>query len=158
MYRAYKSILGILDKDCVYSPNCPDIAQELGPSTKSRQIARQLGITAQTVKKWRSRWLEKKDRIEGLSLKEIETQIRNTLSDRAGRGAPIKFTAEQVCQIIAVACEPPEQSGRPVTQWTPKQLTEEVIKREIVTDISTTQVSNFLKRGRLKSSSWPVLA
>lgn len=120
---------------------------------RNAQIARQLGISAQTVKKWRSRWLEKKDRIEGLSLKEIETQIRHTLSDKAGRGAPTKFTAEQVCQIIAVACEPPEQSGRPVTDWTPKELTEEVIKRGIVSDISTTQVSNFLKRGRLKASS-----
>ena len=29
------------------------------------------------------------------------------------------FTPEQLCQLMALACESPEVSGRPVTRWTP---------------------------------------
>ena len=42
--------------------------------------------------------------------------------------------------IITVACEPPEKSGRPVTHWTPRELTDEVIKRGIVASIYKSDV------------------
>ena len=53
-----------------------------------------------------------------------------------GRCSPGKFTAEQVTQILAVACEPPatEIPGRPITHWTHAELRDEVVKRGIVTE------------------------
>ena len=57
------------------------------------------------------------------------------------------FTAEHLTQIIAVACEQPEECGRPVTHWTPRELTDEVIKRGIVETISPRHVDRFLKGG-----------
>jgi hypothetical protein len=37
---------------------------------------------------------------------------------------------------VAVACEPPEQSSRPIDHWTARELADEVKKRHIVPDIS----------------------
>ena len=51
-------------------------------------------------------------------------------------GAPATFSAEQWCQIIALACEPPEASGRPISHWTPRELADEACKRGIVATIS----------------------
>ena len=70
---------------------------------------------------------------------------------------PEAFTPEQVTQILAVACEPPEKSGRPITHWTAHELADEVVKRGIVTSISTSQVSRYLREAALqphKSRYW----
>jgi hypothetical protein len=55
-----------------------------------------------------------------------------------------------VTQILAVACEPPEESGRPVDRWTHRELTDEVICRGIVPSISVSQVSRFLAEAELQ--------
>ena len=58
---------------------------------------------------------------------------------------------------MAVACEPPEKSGRPITHWTAQELTEEVVRRGIVASISPSQVSRYLREATLqphKRRSW----
>ena len=47
---------------------------------------------------------------------------------------PCTYTAEQVCQIISVACERPEDSGLPISHWSLSSLAYEVIKRGITID------------------------
>ena len=42
------------------------------------------------------------------------------LVDAARPGAPTQFTTEQVLQLFAIACEPPEKNGRPISHWTSK--------------------------------------
>jgi hypothetical protein len=77
--------------------------------------------------------------------------------DEPRPGAPGKFAPEPVTQILAVACEPPEKSGRPVTHWTARELTDEVIRRGIVASISPSQVSRYLREAALqphKSRYW----
>jgi len=74
------------------------------------------------------------------------------LSDLPRSGTPPKFTAEQLVQIMAVACEAPAESGRPVSHWTPPELADEVVKRQIVESISPSSVWRFLKSGRLKTA------
>jgi transposase len=69
------------------------------------------------------------------------------LEDDGRSGTPSKFTAEQLTQIIAVACESPEESDRPVTHWTPSELADEVKQRGIVESISPRHVDRVLKRG-----------
>ena len=83
--------------------------------------------------------------------------IEGILTDEPRPGAPGKFTPEQVTQILAVACEPPAKSGRPITHWTAHELADEVVKRGIVTSISTSQVSRYLRAAALqphKSRYW----
>ena len=79
------------------------------------------------------------------------------LSDEPRPGAPAKFTPEQVTQIVAVACEPPAMSDRPITHWTVQELTDEVIQRGIVESISPAQVYRYLREAALqphKSRYW----
>ncbi len=66
---------------------------------------------------------------------------------RLAPGGPSRFTAEQVTQSIAVACEPPEESGRRETHWSPRELADEVVQRGIVDSISRRHVDRFLKGG-----------
>ncbi len=67
---------------------------------------------------------------------ELAAAIVSMLSDQPRSGAPVTFTAEQVCQILAVACEAPAESKRPVAEWTPREPAEEVVQRGIVSRIS----------------------
>lgn len=79
------------------------------------------------------------------------------LSDLPRSGNPGKFTPEQVTLILALACEPPEQSGRPITHWTCKELADEAQKRGIVASISESQVGRYLREAELqphKSRYW----
>src|SRR3712207_7962660 len=39
-------------------------------------------------------------------------------------------------------------AGRPVDAWTPRELADEAVKRQIVASISPTSVGRFLKAGR----------
>ena len=54
---------------------------------------------------------------------------------------------EPLAMIIAVACELPEDCGRPVTHWTPREWVDEVVKRGIVDSISPRHVDRLLKGG-----------
>ena len=113
---------------------------------------RVLGIDRQRARRWRTRWAENVARLgaaerEGASDRDLANLLRGLLTDDQRPGTPPTFTAEQLAQIIAVACEPPEESGRPVTHWTPKELADEVIKRGIVVTISPRHVDRLLKGG-----------
>ncbi|MGI2909685.1 helix-turn-helix domain-containing protein, partial [Tolypothrix sp. VBCCA 56010] len=75
------------------------------------------------------------------------------LWDQPREGAPVKFSAEQVTQIIAIACEKPEASGYPISHWSGEELADAAIKRGVVESISAGSVQRFLKRNRFKTSS-----
>ena len=77
-------------------------------------------------------------------------RITNVLSDAPRPGAPASFTPEEIVKIVAVACEVPEESDRPITHWTARELADEVIKREIVASISARTVGRFLNEADLK--------
>jgi putative transposase len=105
------------------------------------QIARMEGVSINRVRKWRRRWEE----LKPIEVEELSLEGR--LHDLPRSGSPGKFSAEQMVQIIALACEDPQASGYPVSHWTPKEVAAEAIKRGIVERISERQVGRFLKRG-----------
>lgn len=110
-----------------------------------------LGVDRQRVRRWRYRWAEAHEVLaaaeaEGATDKDLEALIRGVLGDDPRSGAPPKFTPEQVASIISLACEPPEDSGVPVSHWTPPELAEEAIARGIVESISPRQLDRFLVR------------
>lgn len=129
---------------------------------RNNEIARALKVSAQTVSTWRGRWLEATPRLTKVEEmgdnQALEQAIEETLSDEARSGTPPTFSAEQICQLMAVACEEPELSGRTITEWTPRELADEVIKRQIVSSISASQVWRFLKRGGVETASKRLLA
>lgn len=119
----------------------------------NEEIALQVGLNRHDVGVWRRRW---RNAWESLCVWErnephrLREAILDVLSDAPRSGAPAKFTAEQVAQIIALACEPPKLSGRPITQWTVKELRDEVIAKGIVATISVAQVGRYLQQAALQ--------
>ncbi len=114
--------------------------------------ARRLDVDQQRVGRWRRRWAKNEGRLaeaerEGASGKDLAKLLGALLNDLERPGTPATFTAEQLTLIIAVACEPPEDSDIPVTHWTPAELTREVIKRGIVETISPRHIDRLLKGG-----------
>jgi transposase len=128
---------------------------------RNQDIADELGLGPRQVGRWRRRWAKAWSGLIELECRETHADLRRAiealLSDAPRPGAPGKFTPEQVTQILAVACEPPEKSGRPITQWTASELADEVVKRGIVASISTSQVNRYLREAAMqphKSRYW----
>jgi len=106
------------------------------------QIARQLAVSVNMVRRWRERWLV----LHPVALEDLP--VADRLTDVPRPGKPVRITAEQVCQIQALACEPPAGSERPISQWTSRELADEVKQRGIVDQISGRHAARLLKRGR----------
>lgn len=139
------------------------IILQANDGARNLQIAQAEHWDVGTVRKWRKRWSKAADWLaevesEEVSDKQLRAAIRQVLADLPRSGTPAKFSAEQICQIIAVSCETPEQSGRPVTHWTAWELADEVMARGIVASISPRQVGRFLKGSEYQAASVPVLA
>ncbi len=105
------------------------------------EIARELKVHVDTVRRWRQRWLE----LEALSLEDLSVTER--LEDLPRPGAPPRLTADQICQIEQLACEAPIKSGRPITHWTGREIAEEIKKRGIVEEISGRHAARLIKKG-----------
>ena len=105
------------------------------------QIARHLGLEVNTVRLWRQRWLA----FQGVDLADLRIEERLTDAPRPGR--PADITAEQVCQIVALACEAPSQAGRPISQWSNREIADEIIRRGILPTISPRHAGRLVKRG-----------
>lgn len=99
------------------------------------ETMRRLGIGRTTVQIWRRRWRE-----------SSEEDVAVRLSDLPRAGAPATYTPEQVCAIVAIACERPEDCERAITHWTQRELADEAVKRGIVSAISPRAIGHFLKR------------
>jgi putative transposase len=112
------------------------------------------------VSVWRGRWAAAQTRLAAAeqSSDDLAVVIADVLADAPRPGTPPTFSAEQVVQIVALACTDPAETGRPITQWTPRELADEAIGRGIVTTISPQSVERFLKAGRSQTASEPVLA
>jgi putative transposase len=106
------------------------------------QIARQFAVSVNMVRRWRERWLI----LQAASLEDLPVAERLTDAPRPGK--PVRITDEQVCQITALACETPSGSDRPMSQWTGRELADEITKRGIVAEISGRHAARLLKRGR----------
>jgi putative transposase len=119
----------------------------LAQGTPVKVLAQALQTRRGTIQDWRTHWLSRST-----------LPVEQRLEDGPRSGAPATFTPEQWCQILALACEPPELSGRPITHWTPRELAEEAIQRRIVPQISPRHLARFLKRSRSEAPSKPVLA
>lgn len=121
----------------------------MAAGANNSQVAHQLDLTRGTVRCWRQRWLAvgpvlqaaEEDPEQELLLPELLAAV---LSDQPRPGAPTTFEPEQIVQIVAIACEPPTASERPVTHWTPTELAQEAVKRGIVQHISARSVGRFL--------------
>lgn len=104
------------------------------------QISQELGISIDMARQWRNRWLC----FAPIPLNELSVSER--LEDAPRSGKPAKISAEQVCKIVALACEAPEKAGRPISQWTGREIADEIISRKLVETISPRHAQRILKK------------
>jgi len=116
------------------------------------QIVRELGVSMNTIRLWRSRW----KLFQPIPLTELTAQER--LEDLPRSGAPLRITADQRCQIEKLACEQPEKSGRPISHWTNREIADEIKQQGIVEEISPRHAGRLLKRGCDQTPSDSLLA
>ncbi|QSJ14886.1 helix-turn-helix domain-containing protein [Nostoc sp. UHCC 0702] len=105
------------------------------------EIARLLDISLDMARLWRNRWLENSDK---------ELSILQRLQDSERIGAPVKFSMEQVIELFALACSPPEDYGRSISHWTSRELADEIMKQGIIESISVRHVGRLLEEAELK--------
>ncbi len=130
---------------------------------KNEQIAQALNINRETVQRWRQRWddgseplaVEEEKKMTATAEKQL---IEAILIDQPRPGTPPTFSSQQVVRIVALACEDPQADERPITEWTPRELAAEAIKRGIVERISARSIERFLKGGQLEAPPQSLLA
>jgi len=125
--------------------------------------AASLGVDAQRVRRWRRRWADVMGMLASAEAQEVgdddlEALVINVLRDDYRSGVHPKFGAEQLAQIIALACEEPSKFGLPVTHWTPSELSREAKKQKIVDEISPRHIARFFGGGSDKATPLAVLA
>ena len=116
------------------------------------EIGRRIGGSRVTVYKWKNRWLQNAELLEDIisknpSDKDLRSTICSIFSDSPRSGTPATFSPEVITRIVALACEPPGDSGYPISHWSPREIRTEAIKRGIVSDISVRSIGRFLKGG-----------
>ena len=124
---------------------------EIAKGKPNSKIAKIKNCSIDKVKHWRYKWLDNREALikvetEQRDINKLEKSIREILKDNPRPGAPPTYSSEQYCQILAVALEQPEESGRPISQWSSRELADECNKRGITSGISDRQVGRFLKR------------
>ncbi len=113
------------------------------------RIAREVGLAVGTVRFWRSRWLELQ--VVSLATPWVGAgpalSLEERLRDAPRPGTPARITPEQVCRIVALACEAPSRHGRPISQWTSREVADEIVQQGIVERISPRHAARLLERG-----------
>lgn len=119
-------------------------------------IVEELGVHKNTVCTWRARWQAAQEtlarivvRVEakkkGNRVKDLAKAISSeVLCDAFRKGTPPTFTPEQICGIIALACQKPENFKIPITHWTHSELAVAAVEQGIVENISPRQIGRFL--------------
>jgi len=106
-----------------------------------RETARRLNISRSKVQRWHRRWH---------LTAQVGSDASERIEDAERPGTPPTYTAEQICAIMAIACEPPQNSQLPISHWTQQEIADEAIKRGIVEYISQRSVGRFLTDADLK--------
>lgn len=106
-----------------------------------RESARELGVWPKTVRYWRKRWRQADDKCS----------VCERLADAPRSGAPPTYTPEQICAVVAMTCEKPSDSERPISQWSQREIADEAIRRGLVPKISQRSVGRFLKKRQTSS-------
>jgi putative transposase len=115
------------------------IILEANAGKNTSQIARELGLSVETVRAWRQRWLA----LQSVALADLSVQERLRDVPRPGRRSQI--TAEQICQLIAMACDQPKE--RPISQGTGREIADEAMARGLVQQISPRHAARLFNKG-----------
>ena len=108
---------------------------KIGTGLPNRRIAQELGGGLEKVRNWRKKWLDHQDEFQTIESDDskkskLSPRLREFLQDRPRPGTPSRYSSEEYCPILALALEPPEESGCPISEWTPRELADECKREE----------------------------
>ncbi len=114
-------------------------------------IAATLRLCTNTVRKWIGRFARPPSPTPVAQNSGTQPTAASTppsslcrLADAPRSGRPDTFTAEQICAVIALACEKPEEHGRPITHWTACELKDQAVQQGIVSSVSVRHMNRLL--------------
>ena len=99
------------------------------------RIAGGLGISVDTVRKWRGRFAAR-----GL----------DGLTDRSRPGRPRRISAADRAAVVALACQLPAATGVPLGRWTGPELAAELAARGLASPMSASSVLRILAEHPVK--------
>jgi transposase len=103
------------------------------PEWQHAEIARRVGCSVSTVKRWRQRW-----------------PTTDGLRDAPRAGTPPTFTPLQRTQIVALACSAPHQYGKVWARWSGEKLAQVAVEQGIVGTISPGTIRRWLRTDKIK--------
>ena len=103
------------------------------PQWQNATIAQQVGCHVNTVRQWRRRW-----------------QMTEALHDAPRAGTPRTFTSLQRIQVVALACSPPRQYGKPWQRWSGEKLAQVAVERQIVESLAPSTIRTWLRQDKIK--------
>lgn len=103
------------------------------PEWQNATIAQQVGCHVNTVRQWRRRW-----------------QMTDALHDAPRAGTPRTFTSLQRIQVVALACSPPRQYGKPWQRWSGEKLAQVAVERQIVESLAPSTIRTWLRQDKIK--------
>ena len=130
------------------------LASTQGGGHSNCHIQRTLGISYNTVKSWRKKWMLnypkllalEENKEEQISDKELLMSMLNILKDEQRSGCPRRISLAQEQQIVALACQKPIDFGVEMTTWTHELLAHVAMTKGIIDSISPRYVGMFLKK------------
>jgi transposase len=103
------------------------------PEGANTTLARRLGCSVATVKRWRRRWQE-----------------TDSLRDAPRAGTKRTFTPLQRARVVALACSAPRQYGKPWQRWSGEKLARVAIEQQIVESIAPSTIRTWLRHDQIK--------
>jgi transposase len=117
-------------------------------------IEREVALGHDQVGLWRRRWRDNWSRLIGIEctedLQELKNAIKELLADAHRSGRPPEISSEQQAELIATACEDPQDSGRPIACWTSDELADEMTSRGTFLGVSGRWVRHLLSRAKIR--------
>ena len=102
------------------------------------ESARRLGIRRKTVRKWRTRYLQRRTA-------QPDESMYKRLKDLKRTGRPEKFDAFFWADVLMIATSDPKEADRPITEWTQREIEDEVVEQGLADSIHHTTIGRFLK-------------
>jgi transposase len=102
---------------------------------RNAAIAARLDVHVGVVSMWRKRFWE-----GGLA----------GLADRKRSGRPRCFPASVVAEVKAMACEPPERRGAPLSRWSSAELAVQAVAEGLVRSVAASTVRRWLAADSIK--------
>ena len=96
-------------------------------------MARQLGVTVQTVRNWRQRW-----------------QQSPVLKDAPRSGRKRTFTPTERARVTALACSSPATHGQACKRWSGEKLATVAVEKKLLPSVAPSTVRRWLRAERIK--------